>query len=210
MEWQLFPAGTVPEWTTPEWYANRDAAPHLEQEGHSDRLQLTAMLVQQAIQAGADQIIDLGAGDGGLLSILPHDIKKFGYDLQQSNVDAAAGRGQQVSVLDVVSDPSWKELVTPSTCLIATEMLEHLIDPHDFVSQLFDTGAHWLVASSPYTETDAQHYEYHTWAWDQAGYTKMLIMAKWITLRQQTAWISQVVLARRRGRPYVQSDPTTV
>src|SRR4051812_29850682 len=96
MEARLFPEGQPPEWTTPEWYAGREAAPHLEQEGHRERLLLTATFIEQAINEGATDIVDLGAGDGGLLSLFRNDLRVdwlHGYDLQQTNVDAAAVRG---------------------------------------------------------------------------------------------------------------------
>ena len=201
-EWRLFKEGTVPEWTTPVWYAAREAAPHLEQEGHRERLLLTAEFVNSV---RPDLVIDVGCGDGGLLSIinLPLD-NLVGYDLQQSNVDAALERGIVINLADVVGDQWWTKAnrdrileYSSQTLIVASEMLEHLIDPHAFVRQLHDSGAQWLVATSPYTETAASHYEYHTWAWDLAGYKKMLEDNGWRVVRQETAWISQVLLAER-------------
>jgi 2-polyprenyl-3-methyl-5-hydroxy-6-metoxy-1,4-benzoquinol methylase len=205
MEARLFPEGEPPEWTTPEWYAGRETAPHLEQEGHRDRLLLTANMVEQAIVEGAKNIIDLGAGDGGLLSLFPMYSSKwqlesiYGYDLQQSNVDAAEKRGVQVDLLDVVNTYDWLDDVWTETVVVATEMLEHLVDPHQFVQNLKKfTRAEWLVASSPYTETAESHYEFHTWAWDLEGYRALLENNGWEVVRQETAWISQVLLARRK------------
>jgi 2-polyprenyl-3-methyl-5-hydroxy-6-metoxy-1,4-benzoquinol methylase len=195
-EWRLFDEGSIPEWTTPEWYEGREAAPHLEQEGHRERLLLTAELVNSAHAA---HVVDLGAGDGGLLSVLPKTVRNYGYDLQQTNVDAAKQRRVAVVLQDVVNDNSWMSTVNPNTCLVATEMIEHLLDPHAFVKKLYDeTPARWLVASSPYTETVDSHYEFHTWAWDLAGYRKLLEDSGWRVLRQETAWISQVLLAERK------------
>lgn len=202
MEARLFEAGTVPEWTTPEWYAGREAAPHLEQDGHRERLLLTADFVMQAILlTDSDEhqaiVVDLGAGDGGLLSLIPRALgHAMGFDLQQSNVDAAAARGVDVELCDVVAklDPdTWFE-PRPHVAVCA-EMLEHLVDPHEFVARLHRTPIDCLIASSPYNETPDAHYEYHTWAWDLGGYRAMIESAGWRVIRQETAWICQVVLA---------------
>lgn len=193
MEAQLFAVGTVPEWTTPAWYAGRETAPHLEQAGHRDRLMLTAEFVSLAVAMGARDVVDLGAGDGGLLSIVA-GVERWGYDLQQTNVDAAARRHVNVSLLDVVQDAvavSWAD------CVVVTEMLEHLIDPHKFVRAMYESPARFLVASSPHTETATSHYEFHTWAWDCAGYQAMIEAAGWRVVRVATAWICQVVLATK-------------
>lgn len=192
MEAQLFEPGTVPEWTTPEWYAERDSAPHLEQEGHRQRLRLAADFVERT---DALSVVDLGAGDGGLLSVLPPRRLRWGYDLQQTNVDAAARRGEKVHLLDVVAEfgqVDWAD------CVVVTEMLEHLVDPHGLARRIYDdTHANWLVASSPYTETAESHYGFHTWAWDQTGYEAMLEGAGWKVVARDVAWICQVCLCMR-------------
>jgi hypothetical protein len=82
----------------------------------------------------------------------------------------------------------------PADCVVATEFLEHLVDPHGMSRAVHRSGAKWMVASSPYTETADSHYDYHLWAWDQAGYAAMLTGAGWRIVRQGTAWICQVVL----------------
>lgn len=200
METRLFEVGTVPPWTTPEWYAGRDAAPHIEQEGHRDRLLLAAEMITTAITAieaegGEAQILDLGAGDGGLLSILP--TSGIGFDLQQSNVDAAAARGVDVRLKNIIDDPDWEQYVGPDTVLVALELLEHLLEPHRFVERLAATQARWLVVSSPYTETADNHYEYHTWAFDLEGYRALMEDAGWKVVECRTAWISQTLMCQR-------------
>lgn len=193
-EWRLFEEGTVPEWTTPEWYAGRETAPHLEQEGHKQRLELTGKMVNEAVDMGAKSVCDLGAGDGGLLTLVRPGIARWGFDLQQTNVDAAETRGVTVSLLDVVGQP-W----TPADCMVATEFLEHLVDPHGMVRRIAaERTVRFLVASSPYTETDESHYGYHTWAWDETGYRRLLEDHGWWVIRQETAWISQVLLAAKK------------
>lgn len=194
-EWRLFDEGTTPEYASAEWYAGRESAPHLEQDGHRERLQLTAAMVANAVQLGARDICDLGAGDGGLLQAVREcgvTVPAWGYDLQPSNVAAAAERGVSVELADVlIQDVRFADL------LVAAEIIEHLLDPHGFVASLAATGARWLVASSPYVETPESHYEFHLWAWDLAGYLRLLEDHGWRVLRQETVWISQVLLAER-------------
>lgn len=191
-EWRLFDPAKPPAHTTPEWYAGREAAPHLEQEGHRQRLLATAELVESVYRPGM-MICDLGAGDGGLLSILTAPpIDKWGYDLQQTNVKAAKARGVNVILRDVVAERFEVGRIT-----IACEFLEHLIDPHHMVRRIAMHGSDWLIASSPYTEDDVHHYEHHTWAWDRVGYVDLLQDNGWRVVAQRCAWISQIVLARR-------------
>jgi 2-polyprenyl-3-methyl-5-hydroxy-6-metoxy-1,4-benzoquinol methylase len=170
MEWRLFPEGTIPEYTTPEWYAGRETAPHLEQPGHRERLLATA---EEIKRYSPHTVVDLGAGDGGLLSVLQAEgIRCWGYDLQQTNVDVAVNqRGVDVRLFDVVKNVD--QLEKSNDVMVCTEMLEHLVDPHGFVKKLSEKAMGVLIASSPWHETDQNHYEFHTWAWDMEGYKKM-------------------------------------
>lgn len=187
MEARLFDPAAPPEWVTADWYAGREHAPHLEQDGHRERLMLAAEYVSYARRAGAETVVDLGAGDGGLLSQLPQP--RWGYDLQPTNVEAAARRGVNVILRDVVAD-GW----TAADVTVATEFLEHLIDPHGMAARIRESGSRWLVASSPYMETAETHYEFHLWAWDIDGYRAMLESAGWQVRAWGTRWICQVML----------------
>lgn len=198
-EWRLF-GDTVPECTTPEWYAEREAAPHLEQEGQRERLLMTAALMRIE---GLDHegICDLGAGDGGLLSLLAEGTTTihWGYDLQPSNVEAAKNRGVIVELASFLADTGvLSSRIDLAHTVVASEVLEHLIDPHCLLRELHaEREIQWLVASSPYTETAEHHYEHHVWAWDMEGYRAMIEAAGWHVVRHETAWISQIVVAKR-------------
>jgi hypothetical protein len=204
MEWQLFPEGTIPEYTTPEWYAGRERAPHLEQEPHKWRLETAARFaVEKVIERGA-AVVDLGAGDGGLLSLVRDRLIGlgwsarfcYGYDLQESNVAGALERGVPVGLLDVVSDfDRIKWPVGPVTA-VCTEMLEHLVDPYGFLAKVA-RHADYLVASSPVTETGRDHYEFHTWAWDFEGYEALLERSGFAVLKHERWGMFQVLLAER-------------
>lgn len=190
-EWRLFEEGTVPEYTTPEWYAGRESVPHLKQEGHRDRLIRSASFVARAAFGlpGAN-VVDLGAGDGGLLSLLGPRVKAWGYDLQDTNVQAAKGRGVDVRHGDVVAgDIEWGRVA------VATEMLEHLVDPHGFVKRIAE-HSQFLVASSPRFETADDHYEFHTWAWDMRGYANLMYQGGFTIIRHEPVFGFQVLLCR--------------
>lgn len=186
---RLFPEGTIPEYTQPAWYAERETAPHVDEAMHRPRLELAARYVQQVWEPGRT-VVDLGAGDGGLLSLL--DIlpdAKWGYDLQQTNVDAAARRKQDVRYGDVLDDDiTWGDIA------VTTEMLEHLVDPHAFVARIAE-HAQYLVASSPWNETADAHYGFHTWAWDVEGYLRLLTHNGWRVLANDVTGMFHVVLA---------------
>lgn len=189
-EWRLFPEGTTPEYTMPEWYATREAAPHLEQEGHRERLMFTASQVAREAMT-QPTLVDLGAGDGGLLSLLGPAIKAWGYDLQPANLLAAKRRGVDVRYGDVLTeDIEWGHIA------VATEMLEHLVDPHGFVRRI---GEHSqvLVCSSPRFETAQSHYEFHTWAWDFEGYWALVEQGGWKVKRQLACGAFQLIVASR-------------
>lgn len=196
-EVRFFKEGTIPEWTTPEWYAQRESAPHLEQGVHRPRLEMAADLAMRVARSwGWWAVSDLGAGDGGLLQLLKREprLTAWGYDLQQSNVDASKLRGVDVRYADVLRDR-----VNYGDIVIATEMIEHLVDPHGFVGSLYDNEdeVQCLIASSPHTDTLEDHIQYHAWGWDVEGYANMLESAGWEVVDHQTTGIFQVAVCVR-------------
>jgi hypothetical protein len=158
---------------TAEWYAGRDHAPHLEQGAHVQRLHAAAAAVTTMTRRyTVTSICDLGAGDGGLLSQLSGlHIPAWGYDLQQNNVDhARVVRRADVELLDFVSQP---EDIAPADLTVITECLEHLDDPHAMVRWIAE-GSRYIVASSPFLETEETHDDCHVWVWDDVGYEDLL------------------------------------
>lgn len=189
-EWRLFDEGTVPDYTRPDWYADREHAPHLEQDGHRERLMVAAAYVAQAaFGTRLRTVVDLGAGDGGLLSLLGPNLRAWGYDLMPANVDAAKERQVDVRLGDAVAgEIDWADIA------VCTEMLEHLVDPHAFVRRIAD-NCHALICSSPADERPGHAYEFHTWCWDEAGYRALVEQAGFrvVTSRRSTRF--QVLLA---------------
>jgi SAM-dependent methyltransferase len=136
-------------------------------------------------------VVDLGSGDGGLLSLLGPRFTAWGYDLCPAAVLAAKERGVDVRHADVLGDPvEWGQIA------VATEMLEHLVDPHGFVKAIAG-NCRAVVASSPANERPGNHYEFHTWAWDYAGYAALFIGAGLRVVRHEPVGPFQVVLAVR-------------
>jgi 2-polyprenyl-3-methyl-5-hydroxy-6-metoxy-1,4-benzoquinol methylase len=185
----------IPECTTAEWYLGRERAPHLEQDGHRERLHATERHVTSAVtDLGGTSVVDLGCGDGGLLSLLQGRVRCWGYDLSPAAVQAAREvRGVDARLGDAVTgDIGWADVA------VATEMLEHLVDPHGFAAKIRE-HARVLVASSPGLETDRSHYEFHTWAWDMDGYRAMIEAAGWSVAKHE--WVAyagtQVLTAMR-------------
>ena len=191
-EYCLHTPGTTPECTTPRWYARRDHAPHLEQPTHRARILAAASAVVEASQMlGAFTAVDLGAGDGGLLSLLGPNITGWGYDLQPTNVAAAQRRNVDVKLADITTDQiTWGDIA------IATELLEHLRDPHGMVARAA-CHSKALVCSVPCEETSSSHYVYHVWAWDQLGLANMVTANGWTIVRHSIVGATQVMLAVR-------------
>jgi 2-polyprenyl-3-methyl-5-hydroxy-6-metoxy-1,4-benzoquinol methylase len=191
MEWKLFD-GNASEFATSEWYKGRQAAHHLEEDTHKERLHAAASLVNVAIGMGAKTAVDLGCGDGGLLQLLKNSgIKVWGYDLLQANVDYAVQvRNVDARYTDFVSDD-----IEYGDVAILTETLEHMIEPHKVVREL---PSKFIVASSPYNESNINHYEFHLWAWDQQGYNNLITQGGYrIVNKLYVAGWSQVLLGVR-------------
>lgn len=190
---RLFPEGTIPEYTQPHWYLERESAPHIDQSAHRPRLDCAMGLVM-TVWEPTMTVVDLGAGDGGPLSLLTEVpvANKWGYDLAPNNVSVAQQRGQDVRYGDVYAGIEWADIA------ITTEMLEHLVDPHGFAN-LISHNCRYLVASSPQTETAEHHYEFHAWAWDKEGYAAMLEANGWEILQHVDSSVYQVALCRSKN-----------
>jgi hypothetical protein len=161
---------------TTDWYREREHAPHAEQGVHRPRMDaVCAFCMDYVTRFGARSIVDLGAGDGGMLSMIearfarrPGIPQLWGYDLMPTNVAFAQEHRQQaVTYVDFIDEPIvWGDLA------VITECLEHLKDPHVMVRRIYE-NAQGVVASSPASETAESHDECHAWVWDMEGYRAM-------------------------------------
>ena len=198
MEWRLF-NGDIPHVSTFEFHEHRERAPHLEQAAHRARLELAYALSQAAVLRIKEsvaykdhiiKIVDLGCGDGGLMSLMKSsDTKVFGFDFQPSNVVGWAERGVDAYWLNFVEQ--WED-VDQAEIYTITECLEHLANPHQMVASIRARNAQ-IVASSPWTEHAGSHDECHAWAWDMSGYAEMLTNAGFNIASHSTTGMFQVI-----------------
>lgn len=180
-EWRLYDPGHLPDYFTAAWHQQRPHAPHLEQPVHYQRMHLAAKLAGEAVALGGRHIVDLGCGDGGMLTLLQqHAVPCWGYDLMPANIHVARWeRGVTAYLKDFVDDPvEWAHIA------VITEVLEHLQDPHNMVERIA-RNCRYVVASSPADETDQSHDEVHAWAFDEAGYNALFTVAAITVLRHE-------------------------
>lgn len=182
-EHRLFDPADPPEWLDPEWWRDREHCDHLGSPtgAHVARLKAAERHARiAALAAGPDNdaapVCDLGAGDGALLSLFPKSLreKSWGYDMIAADVEYAQDvRGVSVRVANVRRRLG-KVKLDLAPVVVLTEVLEHMIDPHDFLALLHARPeVRFVVASSPHSETPEQHEWNHAWAWDCRGYLAM-------------------------------------
>lgn len=195
MEWKLF-EGDRPHVSTFEFHEHRERAPHLEQLAHIARLNKAADFLRLIATANPMATwIDLGCGDGGLLSLVGAEFEHaWGYDFAPANVAGWRERGVEAYAEDVFNGDFIKFVMEPVTVVSCTEVLEHLANPHQVVADLRER-AKYLVASSPANEDAACHAGEHAWAWDNTGYAKMIMDGGWRIMAHHMVWPFQVVLA---------------
>lgn len=181
MEHRLFDPAHSPEWLDPEWWRDRPHCDHLGSPtgAHVTRLRAAAALAAKACasidsSSSTAQVCDLGAGDGALLSLLPEPLRdvSWGYDIIRADVRYAKDvRGVQVMLRNVDRAIRSESSIHLSPVVVLTEVLEHMRDPHGFLTALHvRPEVRYVVASSPYGETPERHEWNHAWAWDPAGY----------------------------------------
>lgn len=221
MEQRLFDPDNPPAWLDSAWWADTPNCDHLAHPAgvHRARIYTVADIALELFTLGlVRDAVDMGAGDGAvlwrLMSQTSGDLagRAWGYEIIKDSVRVAREeRGVDVRRADVVAGRAdshvsgwvplkWADLV------ICTEMLEHLADPHAW-ARTMATHVHvnaaqnrngWLIASSPWGETEYRHEDNHAWAWDMRGYKEMLTAAGWHVIQTLEVEWSQVVLACRR------------
>jgi len=174
---------------TEEFHADREAADHLHEAGHRERIHIAAGMVNRVV---ADHdlatVVDYGCGNGGLLTLVRAP-RITGYDFCPANVEAARDLGRPVHHLDFTT-----AALDECDVAVMSEVLEHMDDPHGFLARL--QCAH-LVASVPLGETPDNHYEYHVWGWDAGGFASMLVQAGFSTDECVITGMTQVWQAHR-------------
>lgn len=190
VEYRIYPPGKSPV-STREFHKDRPGGHHLEQEFHQPRI---SKAIEFIVATGASPVVDLGCGDGGLLSVIHHLwIKSWGYDFTPQAVEyAVQERRVEAYELDFVTDSAQ---ITWAPVAVITEVLEHLDDPHAFL-QVIQPNVRYLVASSPVNETKHIHDPCHAWVWDMLGYKEMIEGAGFTIVRHERVGFFQVVLAQ--------------
>lgn len=214
-EWKLFTDEVAPV-STYDFHEHRERAPHLDQPIHRGRLELAADFIADAAERVRQSptfdlyvaVSDLGCGDGGLLQLIRErgiSNTAYGYDFQPSNAAGWAERGVEARFLDVFGGSGERILnhdVVLGDIVVMTEVLEHLTNPHEVLRQInFGSQSRsnqrdgsYVVASSPFTESDVSHDACHAWAWDQDGYRTMFQDAGFRIIRHEMTSMFQVIL----------------
>lgn len=191
-EWRLF-EGDIAPFTDDDFYRDREAAHHMEQEGHQERLIRALDYAQIAKEElGCLTFSDLGCGDGGLLQVgRQRGLLLWGYDMQPQNIEYAQKvRGVEARLTNFEKDGD----IIYGDCSILSEVLEHVSDPHGLVRNL---PSRVIVASSPFSETKDNHYEFHNWAWDDEGYAELITQGGYEIYKHEHVWLSQIILGVR-------------
>jgi ubiquinone/menaquinone biosynthesis C-methylase UbiE len=181
-----------------EWYKDREAADHINQEGHRHRLMKVKDYVLELV--GIDEsmtIADFGCGNGGLMREIEKSIpnnKIWGYDLCPANVEDSHQKGntENIKYLDFVN-----EVVEFPNIVISTEVLEHLVDPDAFIKRLLDNGVEYIVASSPDYETPTYHAPFHLWVFNGDSYKEMFEQQGWEVLEHKKEHFQYIVAKRK-------------
>lgn len=195
VEYRLFQPDK-PQFHDADFYRDRDVADHLNEDGHRPRL-VQACSEVKALVTGKmlSSVADWGAGNGGLLSIIPSQprISKWGYDMSPKAVEYA----RNVLHLDVRQMDITKDEVRAGEVTVMTEVIEHLVEPLAVLKKLATMPVRYIVASSPAFETDTQHYEFHLWAWTEDSYPKLIESAGFKVLRHYTVGSTQFVVGEK-------------
>jgi hypothetical protein len=182
-EWKLWEGDEPPFFTTTEFFAAHPWISPAHQIGHAERMQMVHAAFQNlyALDPSIKTLTDLGCGDGSFLDLVSYaPVRSWGYDAGVSNVEHARDKGLDVRRADIINDDLlYGDVVT------ATEVVEHLVDPHTFLRHL---PGKYLITTSPSAETDVWHYEHHAWAWDMPGYIKLVEDAGWSIIRHYETW----------------------
>jgi 2-polyprenyl-3-methyl-5-hydroxy-6-metoxy-1,4-benzoquinol methylase len=153
------------------------------------------MVSNAAMEEHSATFSDLGCGDGGLLSLVQNEfVKAWGYDFQPSNEAGWAERHVTAYLLDVFGKD--RDKVKLGEVVATTEVLEHLADPREVLSWLFNAPNTWqLICSSPVNEHAGSHDPCHAWAWDAAGYQALVESVGWHIVEHEIVHPFQVIRA---------------
>lgn len=200
------------EWSTRAWHQARPAVEHELESWHRPRLELAATVTANAVLAtAATRVVDLGAGAGGLLTLIAGELARLGLgDVEIGGIEwhaasreLAAAKGIQLIDADIITAAARRDLPLAARSIVtATELVEHLEGPHELLGDLYaDDRITGIVISSPRNETADNYSEGHRWAWTEAGYRRLVTDAGWTVGYHGAAGLFQVLYATRGGTP---------
>jgi 2-polyprenyl-3-methyl-5-hydroxy-6-metoxy-1,4-benzoquinol methylase len=193
-----YKAFTIPHSHDSEFYQDLELADHINQEGHRPRLlQVLDYIVSLSSEDSNLTICDFGCGNGGLIreieSKLPNKI--WGYDLLPANVKDAHSKGNKNNIF-------YKDFITDKTNIkypdiaICTEILEHLVNPDEFLTKLLNNNVQCVVASSPDYETPNYHAPFHLWVFNGDSYKEMFEQVGWKVILHHKDFFQYIVALR--------------
>jgi len=195
-EYRRFAPGRS-EVSTFEFHEHRERAPHIDQTIHQPRLYWALQYVIDALVdrphlSAPLRVVDLGCGDGGLISrLITHpNIDISGYDFQPSNEEGWLERGVLFNCQRLNFVECWDD-VAPADLYVITEVLEHLEEPYEMLRRIRARDAQ-VVCSSPWMEHEGNIDGCHNWAWDMPGYVHMLEICGFRVVSSQREGIFQV------------------
>ena len=176
--------------STQEFHNDREEADHINQPNHRPRLLEVASLIEELCKKEKIKSwIDYGCGNGGLLSVVDCVPHKKGYDFMPKNVEAAQKLGRPVTFKNFLEDePEKCDLAT------ATEVMEHLQDPHGFVRKL---KCKYLIVSTPEGEHPHGHYEFHVWGWNRQGMHDLLTNNGYEVMKDAGGGGTMIIVAKK-------------
>lgn len=151
-----------------DFHKDRPAADHINEPMHYMRIKIVASMIEFLIKFyGATSFVDLGCGNGGVLSLITdyEDVDMAGVDFAPGNVEQAQALDRPVIAGDF-SELNWGGWDIAGM----SEVLEHMSDPHGFLARL---ETKYIVASCPADESEKYMREEHVWAWDKEGFIAM-------------------------------------
>lgn len=154
--------------STYDFHKDREEADHVNQPSHRTRILEVARLIKELNEKDPIKSwIDYGCGNGGLLSVVDCVPDKKGYDWMPTNVEGAKQKARPG-----VEFKNFLE-IEPEECDLATatEVMEHLQDPHGFARNL---KCKYFIMSCPEGETPQGHDPVHVWGWDREGMHNLL------------------------------------
>ena len=190
-------SGETAHVATVEFHRDRQRVKHLEQPYDRERLQCAALLILAAQRHLGRQatVSDLGCGDGGLLSLIQGHVEDcWGYDFTPANAAGWTERRVRAEQLDVFGAD--RDSVKFGDITATTEVLEHLTDPFAAVRWI-GRHSHYLVASSPWDETEGNHNDCHAWAFDREGYRALIEHGGFAILKHLVLGRFQLILGGR-------------